>query len=166
MSYTALICYRASHRWGSLTRCLAFLPRSYKGRSAAAAAPGTMAGVLRAISEQAKKNTAAGGPDIPLGSGATAIGRNVAKAPGLPIPGDWAQVSGKHCRIVCSAAEVRGFVAMLPRRDGMLFTLAGAADISQRLTVHALPAFAPPDTARDKHPIPQAAGPNVKPSCA
>ena len=54
-----------------------------------------MVGRLVALSVQAKKRTP---PDIPL-EGTTALGRNVgAGAPGS-LPVDWAQVSGKHCRI-------------------------------------------------------------------
>lgn len=71
---------------------------------------GMVSGVLRAVSALAKQNPAAGGPDIPLSHETTAIGRNVPRVPGLPIPTDWAQVSGKHCRIVCSAVEVRSLL--------------------------------------------------------
>lgn len=64
-----------------------------------------MVGLLRAVSEQAKKNTAAGGPDIPLTGKETHIGRNAPKQPGLPLPMLWTQISAQHCIVKGDTTE-------------------------------------------------------------
>lgn len=69
---------------------------------------GAMLGVLKAVSDQARTQTANGGPDILLTAEVTLIGRNVPKAPGLPLPMTWAQVSGRHCQIIGNTNDVSG----------------------------------------------------------
>lgn len=69
-----------------------------------------MVGVLKAISEHARSHAAAGGPDIPLTQEITHIGRNVPRVPGLPLPMQWAQVSGKHCQAIGNTSQVSNLI--------------------------------------------------------
>lgn len=95
-----------------------------------------MIGLLRAVSEQAKKNTAAGGPDIQLTGMETYIGRSVPKQPGLPLPMLWAQISGRHCIFKGNTTEVAvkavrlenecGFVSCRPFTATVTFYHHGA----------------------------------------